>query len=72
MSIARKINLPSLLQKKSFFLFGPRQTGKTTLINEQLSADETLVINLLRSETYLHLATNPSSLEEMILALIEK
>ena len=29
---ARKLNLRELLEKKSFFLFGPRATGKSTLI----------------------------------------
>jgi predicted AAA+ superfamily ATPase len=28
----RIIDLPELLEKKSFFLFGPRGTGKTTLM----------------------------------------
>ena len=32
--IERVLDLPSLLQKKSHFLFGPRQTGKTSLIRD--------------------------------------
>ena len=36
MKISRQLNLPSLLEKKSFFLFGARATGKSFLIREQL------------------------------------
>ncbi len=68
MEVKRKIDLWSLVQKKSFFLFGPRQTGKTTLIRKQLTSTDTLVINLLRSEEYLNLSVKPSILEEMIAA----
>jgi len=32
----RTLNLMQLLNKKSFFLFGPRGTGKTTLIKYSL------------------------------------
>lgn len=32
----RILDLPSLLSRKSQFLFGPRQTGKTTLVREML------------------------------------
>ncbi|MBK7962983.1 MAG: hypothetical protein IPK04_18400 [Bdellovibrionales bacterium] len=34
----RKLNLATLLEHKSHFLFGPRSTGKTTLIEQQLSS----------------------------------
>ena len=46
----RKLNLNSLLNKKSFFLFGPRSTGKTTLIQNNLKNFK--LYNLLDSETY--------------------
>ena len=36
MSINRLLDLNDLLKKKSFFLFGPRSTGKSTLVKEQL------------------------------------
>ena len=32
--VERILDLPALLEKKSYFLFGPRQTGKTFLIRE--------------------------------------
>lgn len=63
--LSRQLNLPELLSKKSFFLFGPRATGKSSLIRAQLS-EETPVINLLRSDIYLKLSANPSELEPMI------
>lgn len=63
--ITRALKLPELLKKKSFFLFGPRGTGKTSLIRTQLSADA-LVVDLLRSDVYLRLAQRPSELEQMI------
>jgi predicted AAA+ superfamily ATPase len=61
----RILALPELLRKKSFFLFGPRATGKTYLIRSQL-ADRALVIDLLRSDLYLRLAANPSLLEALV------
>ena len=64
MRIPRILNLPKLLDKKSFFLFGPRSTGKSTLIREQLSAGAQL-IDLLDGQTFLRLSSDPSLLEDM-------
>lgn len=47
---------------KSFFLFGPRSTGKTTLIREQLSSAK--VYNLLSNKTYQKLLKNPEIIEQ--------
>lgn len=63
----RLLNLPNLLKKKSFFLFGPRATGKSTLIKQQFSKNINL-INLLDNEVYFRLKTKPSDLESMIMA----
>lgn len=60
----RTLHLPKLLEKKSFFLFGPRSTGKSTLIELQLR--DALVIDLLDSETYEELLKRPSLLAERI------
>ena len=54
----------SLSEKKSFFLFGPRSTGKTTLLRAQFPERE--IIDLLKSSTYLSLAANPSLLGELV------
>ena len=63
--LQRLLKLSDLLRQKSFFLFGPRATGKTSLIREQLSAN-VLIINLLRSDMFLRLSADPSLLEEII------
>lgn len=65
--LQRILNLPELLQKKSFFLFGPRATGKSTLIKTQFPKD-TNIINLLDNALYLRLETRPSELESIIMA----
>lgn len=58
----RKINLPELLKKKSFFLFGARSTGKSTLIGLQLANAK--VYDLLDSEIYKNLIKRPKIIEE--------
>lgn len=67
MYIERTLDLMSLLEKKSYFLFGPRATGKSYLIRQQLSP-HIPVINLLRSELYLRLSNHPEELESIITA----
>jgi len=62
--LARLLFLPNLLQKKSFFLFGPRATGKTTIIRQQLP--DVLRIDLLRGNEYLRLSASPWELESII------
>lgn len=66
MNIERILNLPELTKKKSFFLFGPRATGKTFLITQSFDTTNTLVINLLRSDIFMKLSSAPHELEEMI------
>ncbi|WP_395946396.1 ATP-binding protein [Caedibacter taeniospiralis] len=61
----RILDLPELLKKKSFFLFGPRATGKSSLIAASF-ADDVLVLNLLRTDIYLELNNKPYHLERMI------
>ncbi len=67
MEIIRKLNLAALLEKKSFFLFGPRSTGKTTLIRQQLQG-KSKMINLLDRETYLRFSAHPGELEAVVKA----
>jgi predicted AAA+ superfamily ATPase len=55
--IERILDLPSLLQKKSHFLFGPRQTGKTSLIRHSLKGVRSY--DLLDTSVYLTLSQNP-------------
>ena len=62
----RFLNLPALLEKKSYFLFGPRATGKTSLIRNQFPKCVP-VLDLLEGELYLRLSTAPGDLESIIL-----
>ena len=54
----RILDLTKLLKKKSFFLFGPRGTGKTTLIQRTLP--DVTMIDLLEIKTYREYLRNPS------------
>lgn len=53
-----------ILPEKSFFLFGPRATGKSTWLKEVLP--KALRFDLLKSSTYLELLKNPALLREII------
>lgn len=57
----RALNLPAA-GSESFFLWGPRQTGKSTLLRE--TYPDALWIDLLRSETYRRYLQNPERLRE--------
>lgn len=57
--ILRTLKLP---KKQHFFLFGPRQTGKTTLVRNSFSKDQLFEVNLLETKTYSYLKANPSVL----------
>lgn len=54
----------SLLGKKSYFLFGPRQTGKTSLIRHTMKGVR--VYDLLDTSVYLALSHNPGRIAEEI------
>jgi len=60
--VARTIDLPGLLAKKSYFLLGPRQTGKSFLIRHTLPGVR--LYDLLDSSTYLALSRHPGRLAE--------
>lgn len=64
----RLITLP---KNRSFFLFGQRGTGKSSLIKNSLGGDA-FVINLLDSKIYLELVSTPWKLREMVLARKDK
>jgi len=65
MLVERTLKLPDLLSRKSFFLFGPRATGKSTLIKQQLQISAS-IIDLLDSRLYLKLLDAPYELESII------
>lgn len=67
--VHRLVKLPEF---QSFFLFGARGTGKSTLLSAQLPQHETAVFDLLipeLQESFLH---EPSRLERLVLALPEQ
>lgn len=67
MILNRILNLQELLEKKSFFLFGPRATGKSFLIHQEF-ANRIPIINLLDSGLFLRLSAKPQELESIIQA----
>lgn len=67
--IARIIEKP-LRHEKSFFLLGPRATGKTYWVKEALP--DAIYINLLNSERYVELLGDPSRLRHLIPAHCDK
>jgi predicted AAA+ superfamily ATPase len=60
--VRRALDLGALVAKKSHFLLGPRQTGKTTLLRRALP--EARVYDLLDAGMYLALSHRPSRLAE--------
>ena len=50
--------------KQSFFLFGPRGTGKTSWVREKIP--NALYIDLLKTANFIDLSARPGRLEEMI------
>ena len=60
----RTVDVRKLVKRKSLFLFGPRSTGKTTLLRRQF--DARAIVDLLRASVYLPLAENPSRLREIV------
>ena len=62
--ISRHLNIPEVLASKSCFLFGPRQTGKSTLIRQQLAGCP--VYDLLDQTLFLGLSRNPALIREAL------
>ena len=60
--IPRLIQLP----RKSFFLFGPRGTGKTTWLKAHLP--KALYIDLLEADTFRRFSARPERLREAVMA----
>ncbi len=63
MDFVRQLDLAALLKKKSFFLFGPRATGKSHLLQTSLG-DHMRLYDLLDARVYSNLLRRPSLLEE--------
>ena len=67
--IHRKINLPNS-PKESFFLWGPRQSGKSTLL--KLLYPKAVWYDLLQTDVYLRLLKEPNLLREDLLYLAKQ
>lgn len=61
-SVPRKLDLAARTARKSCFLFGPRQTGKSFLLRSALPGAR--VYDLLDTQTFLGLAARPGRLAE--------
>jgi predicted AAA+ superfamily ATPase len=64
-TVARAADLAAWMARKSHFLFGPRQTGKSHLVRAALP--DARVIDLLDSSVYLSLSQNPARLAEELM-----
>lgn len=62
MYINRELSLSDVVKNKSLFLFGPRQTGKSWLINNTLG--KCRLYDLLDSDAYLTLSRDPKRIEQ--------
>ncbi len=60
--VPRILDIGALVKNKSYFLFGPRQTGKTSLVEHSFKNSK--VYSLLDSNIYLTLNQRPSRLRE--------
>lgn len=61
--VNRLLTLPN---NNSFFLFGARQTGKSTLINEFLGDEKVIKINLLEADQFEKYSQRPSTLRDEV------
>ena len=60
----RRLQLQKLIEGSSIFLFGPRQTGKTTLVHMQFS--QARYFNLLESDTFRELTARPELIRKSL------
>ncbi|MGE3609957.1 MAG: ATP-binding protein [Bacteriovoracaceae bacterium] len=64
MFIKRYLDLKKHLEKKSVLLLGPRRTGKSSFIQQQVKPD--VYFNLLETETFSKFAYDPGLLKKLI------
>lgn len=64
--------LITLSEKQSLFLFGARNTGKTTLIQRVFDPTHTLMLNLLDYQLETQLSKDPNELYRIVKSLPEK
>lgn len=64
--IKRLLNIEKSIARKSLFLFGPRQTGKSYFIKHQLEASPAFSWSLLESKTFAEFTAHPYRIRELI------
>ena len=62
-NVKRFLDIAGILKSKSVFLFGPRQCGKSWLVEHTVK--DAHLLDLLSSETFLRLAQHPEYIEEV-------
>ena len=62
--VPRYLKLRGILEHRSCFLFGPRQTGKSTLIQQQF--DGLPIYSLLDQALFVRLSRNPAFIREAL------
>lgn len=67
MLLERCLNLSDLLERRSHFLFGPRATGKSTLVGQQLQG-RVEVIDLLDRQIFMRHHNDPSLFAKQVMA----
>ena len=60
----RYLDVRNILNRRSCFLFGPRQTGKSTLVRQQLGDHP--VYSLLDQSLFIRLSRNPTLIREVL------
>ena len=60
----RSLDLTEILKHKSIFLFGPRQTGKSTLVHEIFP--DAAFYDLLEADTFRELSARPEYLRQTL------
>lgn len=65
--IKRVLQINEILKESSMFLFGPRMTGKTALIENEINPEDTILsISFLNDETLIAFQQNPILLRSML------
>lgn len=64
--VKRELDVVSLLRNRSVFLLGPRQTGKSSYIQEQLKLPSERIYNLLDRGLLLRLMADPTMIRQEI------
>jgi len=62
----RVLDIAPALKQRSIFLFGPRQTGKSTYVREQLKPEPMLSYNLLDGGLRLRLLADPTLMRQEV------